>query len=600
LQNLSLSVTVTVTITITTMGRGKRKRTQRKQEAALSEQEAVLSSVELQVKERVKQQQDVVKKQATTAAAAAALPANDGTDASAADIPAAFEASIVRNESTDEKIVTLQTCWKRLETRKSKTWTPTSIQLQSWPILMHAACDLIGIAATGSGKTLAYGLAMAANAPARFKGVYGLVLVPTRELANQVEKELQQAAKHVQVFAIYGGVDRKLQLDALMDNTAHKPKLVAATPGRLVDLWKDCTGQLDHIEFVVLDEADRMASNLDMSQQVDQILKFLIKKPRVCLYSATMPRSVREKWRDWIQKPTAIVKVDTMMVGKELTTEDEAIALAEEAGPKDEDGAKPPKRPRQGLESAQIPAHVTQILHVCSAHKKPKKLLSTLAKIRKDDIGSRQRSLCLVFFSRIKTLQYVNKLLSKEGIVCAELHSQMKQDAREKTLANFRAGKIDTLLASDIAARGIHVANVQYVVNYDFPTSLDQYVHRCGRAGRSQVTGSTEPSNKATTVYSFFNREMEAMAKDVVALLRDSKAWLDPNLLELAGEGEGGKRSKRKKDKATPVEKKAPGEENEDDWDDGQFASLNPSRIVLKRASHVSDASEDDDDECEE
>jgi ATP-dependent RNA helicase DDX5/DBP2 len=288
-----------------------------------------------------------------------------------------------------------------------------------------------------------------------------------------------------------------------------------------------------------------------------------------------------------------------MMVGRESTADDEPTALAEEASPKDEEDAKSPKRPREGMESAQIPAHVTQILHVCSSHKKPKKLLSTLAKIRKDDIGSRQRSLCLIFFSRIKTLQYVNKLLSKEGIVCAELHSQMKQDAREKTLANFRAGKIDTLLASDIAARGIHVANVQYVINYDFPTSLDQYVHRCGRAGRSQVTGSTEPSQKATTVYSFFNREMEAMAKDVLALLRDSKAWLDPNLLELTGEGEGGKRSKRKKDTATPVEK-APGEENEDDWDDGQFTSLNPSRIVLKRASHVSDASEDDDDENDE
>ena len=519
------------------------------------------------------------------------------------DIPVAFEASILRQKSNDDKIVVLQTCWNRLETRKSKTWTPTSIQLQSWPILCHSTYDMIGIAATGSGKTLAYGLGMAVNIPKQFKGVYGLILVPTRELAQQVEKDIQQAAKHVQVIAIYGGVDRQTQLDALMDNTAHKPKIVAATAGRFVDLWKDCTGQLENIQMIVLDEADRMASNLDMAQQVDQIIQYLTHKPRVCLYSATMPRIVREKWRDWIQKPTAIVKIDTLTVGTDTTVQEEAIALAEATTAATKGNAtnkeiesKHAKRPRQSMETAQIPAHVTQILHVCSTHKKPKKLIATLAKIRKDDAGSRQRGLCLVFFARIKTLQYMNKLLAKEGIICAELHSQMKQEARERTLTNFRAGKIDTLLASDIAARGIHVNNIQYVVNYDFPTSLDQYVHRCGRAGRNQVSGSEQAkTNKSTIVYSFFSREMEPLAKDILSLLQANNAWIDPNLMELAGD-DGGKKTKRKKVNKEVVEKEpSANADNEEDWDDGQFPSLNPNRIVLKRASHVSDASDDDD-----
>lgn len=584
--------------------RGKRRRTQRKEAALCDGKGEEGEALIVPLVACTEPKRTVVESETET------VTLDDASNS----IPAAFDATILQQETKDDRISVLQTCWKRVEARKSKTanaqkLTPTSIQLQSWPIFCHSKLDLIGIAATGSGKTLAYGLGMAVLAPQKgFKGVYGLVLVPTRELAQQVEREIKHAVKHVQVLTIYGGVDRSAQLDALLDNTKHKPKIVTATPGRLVDLWKDCTGQLQNIQMIVLDEADRMASNLDMARQVDQIFNFIDKKPRVCLYSATMPRSVREKWRDWIHKPTAIIKVDTMTVGKDETVEEGVIALAESSAAEhngdaaeEKEDSKPTKRPRQSIETAQVPAHVTQILHVCSAHKKPKKLLSTIAKIRKDDLGSRQRGLCLVFFSRIKTLQYMNKLLAKEGIVCAELHSQMKQEARERTLNNFRAGKIDTLLASDIAARGIHVNNVLYVINYDFPTSLEQYVHRCGRAGRNQVTGSEQSKmNKASTVYSFFTREMEPMANDVLTLLQDNKAWIDPNLLELAGQSEGGgKRSKRKKvTRETAMENKTSDEHSNDydDWDDGQFASLNPNRIVLKRASYVSDASDDDEE----
>ena len=191
------------------------------------------------------------------------------------------------------------------------------------------------------------------------------------------------------------------------------------------------------------------------------------------------------------------------------------------------------------LDLARIPSNVTQILHVCSAHKKPRKLVTTLQKIRSDK-ESRTQSLCLVFFARIKTLQYVSKLLQKDGFLSAELHSHLSQKDRERVLFNFQCGKVQTLLATDVAARGIHVPNVDSVINYDFPISLEQYVHRCGRAGRS--------GNKPATVYSFFTRELQPMATDVMTLLKETNAWIDPNLLELTAEKpQEGRRSKKRK-----------------------------------------------------
>jgi len=175
-------------------------------------------------------------------------------------------------------------------------------------------------------------------------------------------------------------------------------------------------------------------------------------------------------------------------------------------------------------------------------------------------------------------------------------------------------------LATDVAARGIHVKNVEYVINYDFPGSLEQYVHRCGRAGRSKVSGRTEddktekPPN--ATVYSFFHRELAPMASDVIDLLRSCNAWVDPNLMALVpgstNQGEGiSKRKRRKRDKSntngsdaigdnSPNAKKmknsdADGGDVMEDSED-EFPDLVPNRIVLKRASHVPLSGSEDDD----
>ncbi|KAI2493240.1 hypothetical protein MHU86_21314 [Fragilaria crotonensis] len=260
-----------------------------------------------------------------------------------------------------------------------------------------------------------------------------------------------------------------------------------------------------------MDEADRMATQVDMSKQVDDIMAILGKDEnrRICLFSATFPEAA-SKWNDWISEKHVVVKVNIVTVGQTQVTateESQAVVPAsssvneENQANENEIDEHPKKKHHSPLDLARIPSNVTQILHVCSAHKKPRK---------------------------IKTLQYVSKLLQKDGFASAELHSHLSQKDRERVLFNFQCGKVQTLLATDVAARGIHVPNVDSVINYDFPISLEQYVHRCGRAGRS--------GNKPATVYSFFTRELQPMAKDAVTLLTETNAWIDPNLSELAAE----------------------------------------------------------------
>jgi ATP-dependent RNA helicase DDX5/DBP2 len=314
--------------------------------------------------------------------------------------------------------------------------------------------------------------------------------------------------------------------------------VVAATPGRLGDLLEersDLRKLCADLKFLVIDEADRLAGDIDMCQQIDKIRGMLPTNVRTCLFSATKKKSVSEKWNEWVDKPRAVIKVDTLTFGgkNEVSTTSETESSERRSSSQAEDatpGAKKRRLEGSAVDVARIPSHVTQTLHVCSGDEKTKELMSTIAKIRQAQAKQRNKSLCIVFFARIKTLQSVLKFLVKEGIQgCSEYHGQKSQVQREQTLADFRSGKSTILLATDIAARGIHVNNLEYVINYDFPESLDQYVHRCGRAGRTQKNGK----HASGTVYSFFPRDLAPMAKDVVKLLRATDSFLDPNLLEL-------------------------------------------------------------------
>ena len=531
---------------------------------------------------------------------------------------------------------------------------PSLIQQHAWPILCHPtqSFHMVALAPTGMGKTLSFGLPIILQSSKNHKS---LVLAPTRELVQQVGRELSKISKALarkcSIVTLYGGASREDHLSRLESLLVQSDTsfCIVATTGRLLDLVvggdnsssssstdtpKEPPPKLiskalfQSINTLVLDEADRLAHNRDLQAQVDQLLESCLQPPyQIILVSATWPEKVTAKWNAWIQRaspqrPCAVVKVNTVAIANHT----------EPSHTKEASSAKKLKQGDQGDTSeddgedtggqtnhqtmkhqwSQIPAHITQTVHVCSDHKKPKKLMTTLSRIRGGKKNSQQRQVDLgvIFFAKIKTIQQIYKLLQKERIPCVELHSQMSQSTRERNVLNFKSGKIPLLLATDIAARGLHINGIRYVINYDFPGNLEHYVHRCGRAGRD---------GKAATVYSFFTRNLAPMARDMINLLQASGQEVDPNLQELVRPAKK-KRSKPNHDptnhQSTKVSSgqnhaKTPKEDatnvpastmemNHDDDDDSQdFPGLALDRIVLKRASHVSTASdsESDDDE---
>lgn len=390
----------------------------------------------------------------------------------------------------------------------NKTLKPTNIQLRIWPALLESyeskALNVVGIAPTGTGKTMAYAIPMislcvrnllAKVVPMKSASseVHGIVLAPTRELAIQVSKECKVAAKvankllvqlassnelekdnatqtiwEVEAIPVYGGVDIQSQIAQMgfsesqdaQSNLGYRSLVIVATPGRLLDLLKNevdykngtapmkVSSAFANVQTVVFDEADRIAINSEMAQQVDDILS-IVKEAKLevkcaesnvshetvfCSVSATLPQKAKEMCEKWIQRPRIVVKVDSVKVGgkqpaqendKEITENEESPEISADGCAPTEghqsSSDNPAKKLPEDLDLASIPAHLVQTLHVCSNHKKPRKLIVTLQKIyakpnnSRDDRSSTNKQLCIVFFSQIKTVKYVAKLLQKEG-----------------------------------------------------------------------------------------------------------------------------------------------------------------------------------------
>lgn len=345
--------------------------------------------------------------------------------------------------------------------------TPTPIQKQAIPILLRRK-DLLGCAQTGTGKTAAFGIPILQHLytdkeqnfkPGKLKA---LIVTPTRELAIQIGDSFSAYGKHTGIknTVIFGGVKQGAQTRALRQGV----DILVATPGRLLDLIQQGFISLKDIKYFVLDEADQM---LDMGfiHDIKKIIDKLPSKRQSLFFSATMPANI-------------------VQLSKKILGQYEKVTV----------------RPEQATADK-----VEQAIYFVSKQEKPK-LLTHLMK--------ENPTKSTLVFSRTKHgADKIVRKLDKAGIKSAAIHGNKSQGARQRALGSFKDGKIKVLIATDIAARGIDVADLSLVINYDLPNVPETYVHRIGRTGRASASG---------IAVSFCNVEEKAYLKTIEKLIRQS------------------------------------------------------------------------------
>ncbi len=316
----------------------------------------------------------------------------------------------------------------------------TPIQAQSIPLILQGF-DVIGQAQTGTGKTASFGIPMLEKIQLKNRKTQALILCPTRELAIQVSEEISKLAKYmkgVKAVPIYGGAPIDRQIRALRMGA----QIVIGTPGRVIDHIRRKTLDLSGIETVILDEADEML-NMGFREDIETILQSVTLDHQTILFSATMPREIMDIVNQY-QKDPKLVKV----VHKELTA-----------------------------------TNVDQ--YYIEAHDRDRVEVST----RLFDLY--QPKLSLIFCNTKKKVDEVVAQLQTRGYSCERLHGDMKQQQRNLVMDRFRTGNIEILVATDVAARGLDVNNVEMVINLDIPQDEEYYVHRIGRTGRAGHLGKS-------------------------------------------------------------------------------------------------------------
>jgi ATP-dependent RNA helicase RhlE len=315
--------------------------------------------------------------------------------------------------------------------------TPTPIQLRGIPLVLGGR-DIIGSAQTGTGKTAAFALPILTRLERHAPGPRALILEPTRELAAQVETATRDFARFtdLKVSVVYGGVGYGRQMDDLREGV----DVLAATPGRLLDHLERGTVRLDKVQFLVLDEADRM---LDMGflPDVRRIVEKCPRQRHTSLFSATIPPQI-ETLIQW-----AMHNPETIEIGARRT-----------------------------------PAEtVKHVIYPVSDSQKSDLLLELLKRVNYNSV--------LIFCRTKHGADRVVGLLKRNNHAVAVLHSNRTQREREQALEGFRSGRFEVLVATDIAARGLDIADVSHVINYDVPQHPEDYIHRIGRTGRAEHTG---------------------------------------------------------------------------------------------------------------
>lgn len=340
---------------------------------------------------------------------------------------------------------------------------PTPIQEQTIPVASGGR-DLLGLAQTGTGKTAAFAIpiierlkdSVGSNG---FRPIKALILTPTRELAIQIEESFTDYGKYTNVrhMVIFGGVNQNPQVRALKSGT----DVLIATPGRLLDLIGQGFIKLDKLQIFVLDEADRM---LDMGfiHDIKRILPLLPKRKQTMLFSATMPSEVEKISSSLLYNPK---KVAVTPVSSVVDTIEQHIFYVEKT-----------------------------------------EKISLLI-----DILHEKRNERVLIFSRTKHgADKIARILKKENLVCEAIHGNKSQNARQSALSNFKSGKSNIIVATDIAARGIDIHDLGMVINYDLPDVPETYVHRIGRTGRAGAKG---------VALTFCSQDEKDMVRDIKKLI---------------------------------------------------------------------------------
>lgn len=315
---------------------------------------------------------------------------------------------------------------------------PTPVQAQSIPLLLEGK-DVIAQAQTGTGKTLAFVLPILEKISPDQSYMQALILTPTRELALQITQEIKPLAaiKGYHVLAAYGGQDVEQQIRKLQGST----HIVVATPGRLLDHLRRGTIQLGGVSMLVLDEADQML-HFGFLAEVEEIIQQMRTARQTMLFSATMPAEVRRLAERYMKKPENIAIRQSQKV-----TLDEIKQVVIETTDRGKQDA---------------------LSHM---------------------IETQQPYLAIVFCRTRRRCKALNDALIGRGFNCDELHGDLSQAKREQVMRRFKSAKLQVLIATDVAARGLDIEGITHVYNYDIPQEVDSYIHRIGRTGRAGESG---------------------------------------------------------------------------------------------------------------
>ncbi|XP_046746942.1 ATP-dependent RNA helicase p62-like isoform X2 [Diprion similis] len=367
---------------------------------------------------------------------------------------------------------------------------PTPIQAQGWPIAMSGQ-NMVGVAQTGSGKTLGYILPAIVHINNqqplnRGDGPIALILAPTRELAQQIQTVAAEygSLSSVRSTCIFGGAPRGGQVRDLEGGV----EICIATPGRLIDFLEQGITNLQRCTYLVLDEADRML-DMGFEPQIRKIIEQIRPDRQVLMWSATWPKEVRNLAEEYLTNYTQL-----------------------------------------NIGSLTLCANhnILQIIDVCQEHEKGTKLESLLQEIGSvnEDGGK-----TIIFVATKKKAESITRRIRQYGWPAVCMHGDKSQNERDNILREFRNKKGSILVATDVAARGLDVDDVRYVINFDYPSSSQDYIHRIGRTGRSQNTG---------TSYAFFTPQDARQAKDLINVLQEANQVINPKLSEMASQSGGG------------------------------------------------------------